>query len=192
MPQFLNSANFLFRSSTRLIRYYSNFRNFYVLLYICFLSLVELERWLADVTFFPSSTPTMAFQHSGHFQARFFFTRPFLTQPEGSGVQTTPISAFLSLSILENWRWGRPGNKASDGMAWNHFVLFCGVMFISLMHTCTHTHTYTQFPLWLGLPIALTWCFSVCLSRIYLGVHTVLVRTKCPPGKSLGMIVSCG
>ena len=35
-----------FRSSTR---YYSNFQNFFVLPYICFLSLVELKRWLAGL-----------------------------------------------------------------------------------------------------------------------------------------------
>ena len=49
MPQFLNPANFIFRPSTRLVRYYSNFQNFYVLPYIHFLSSVELERWLAEM-----------------------------------------------------------------------------------------------------------------------------------------------
>ena len=53
MPRFLNSANFIFRSSTRLVRYYSNFQNFYVLPYIHFLSLVKLERWLAEMRSFP-------------------------------------------------------------------------------------------------------------------------------------------
>ena len=51
--QFLNPANFIFRSSTRLVRYYSNFQNFYALPYIHFLSLVELERWLAEMRSFP-------------------------------------------------------------------------------------------------------------------------------------------
>ena len=32
-----------------------------------------------------------------------------------------------------------------------------------------------QFPAWLGLLIACGWCFSVCASRIYLGVHSILV-----------------
>ena len=35
---------------------------------------------------------------------------------------------------------------------------------------------WLQLSLWFGLPVALFWCFSVCLSRVYLGVHTVLVR----------------
>ena len=47
MPRFLNPTNFIFRSSMRLVRYYSNFQNFYPLLYIHFLPLVELERLLA-------------------------------------------------------------------------------------------------------------------------------------------------
>ena len=41
MPPFLNPANFLFRSSTRLVRHYCNFN---VAMYIHFLSLIELER----------------------------------------------------------------------------------------------------------------------------------------------------
>ena len=40
MPQFLNSANFLFQIFMRLVRYYSDFPNFYVLPYIRFLLLV--------------------------------------------------------------------------------------------------------------------------------------------------------
>ena len=32
-----------------------------------------------------------------------------------------------------------------------------------------------QFPLWLGLILASLWCVSVCFSRIYLGVHSLLV-----------------
>ena len=57
IPRFLDS---LFTSSTRLVRYCSNFQNVYVLPYIRYPSLVELKRWLADVAFFPSSTQTPA------------------------------------------------------------------------------------------------------------------------------------
>ena len=53
MPRFLNPANFIFRSSMQLVRYYSNFQNFYVLPNIHFLSSVELERWLAKMRSFP-------------------------------------------------------------------------------------------------------------------------------------------
>ena len=44
MLRFLNPANFVFRSLMLLVRYYSNFQYFYVLPFIHFLSLVELER----------------------------------------------------------------------------------------------------------------------------------------------------
>ena len=81
MAQFLNPANFLFRSSTQLVRYYSNSQNFYVLVLIHFPSLVG---WLAGVAFFPSSTPTAAFQCSRHFQER-LFPRPFLVGQKGLG-----------------------------------------------------------------------------------------------------------
>ena len=44
-------------------------------------------------------------------------------------------------------------------------------------HMITCMFLCVQFPLWLGLLIAFTWCISVCVSRLYLGVHTPLVRT---------------
>ena len=68
MPRILNPVNFVFRFSTRLVRYYFNFQIsmlYYIIIY--FLSLVELERWLADVAFFPSSTPMEPFQFPRHF-----------------------------------------------------------------------------------------------------------------------------
>jgi len=43
-----------------------------------------------------------------------------------------------------------------------------------MWHICVLLHV--QFPLWPGVLIAVTWWSSVCFSRIYLGVHTVLVR----------------
>ena len=104
--QFLNPANFIFRSSTRLVRYYSNFQNFYVLLYIHFLSLVELKRWLAKMHSFPHQHRR---QHSSAktLWAK-LFPRPFLTQPEGSVVQNnwsictySCSSSFCSCASME-------------------------------------------------------------------------------------------
>ena len=46
-------------------------------------ALVELERWLADVTL--RVKPRAVFQHSNHFWARLLL-RSFLAWPEGSGV----------------------------------------------------------------------------------------------------------
>ena len=58
MPQLLNPAIFVLRPSTQLISYYSNFQKFTV---YSLLHSVELERLLADVVLFPSSTMTAAF-----------------------------------------------------------------------------------------------------------------------------------
>ena len=95
MLWFLNPTNFLLRSSMRLVRYYSNFKN--VLPCIHFLSLVELECWLADVAFIPSSTLTAQFQPSRHYQA---IPRLFLVWPEGSGVQTKQDLVYTSRGFL--------------------------------------------------------------------------------------------
>ena len=59
MPWYLN---FVFRSSTRLVRYYSNFQKLP--------PSVELECWLADAAFFLSSTPMAAFQLSKNFSVK--------------------------------------------------------------------------------------------------------------------------
>ena len=53
--------------------------------HIHLLSLIELERWLAEVTLFPSSTPMAAFQRSRHTSEQCFSSLP---GQEGSGVQT--------------------------------------------------------------------------------------------------------
>ena len=47
----------------QLVKYYSNFQYFHVLLYIHFLLLVELKHWLADMAFLPLSTLAVALQH---------------------------------------------------------------------------------------------------------------------------------
>ena len=79
-----------FRSSTWLVRHYSNIQNFYVLLYIRFLSLIELERWLAEVIFVPSYH-----QHRWRRSSTQDDSGPgFSPDPSswvGSGVQTTGL-----------------------------------------------------------------------------------------------------
>ena len=50
-------------------RPWSNFKNIYVLPYICFLSLVELEHGLAEVMLFPSLTPMAV--TAPHYRASF-------------------------------------------------------------------------------------------------------------------------
>ena len=96
MAQFLFPANFLFRSSTQLVRYYSNLQNFYVLVFIHFPSLVG---WLAGVAFFPSSTSTAAFQCSRHFQER-LFPRPFLVGQKGLGSRLYTLYVCTDITIV--------------------------------------------------------------------------------------------
>ena len=112
------------------------FSNFLVVPCIHFLLSVEFKRCLADVAFFPSSTLTPAFQHSRNFWAK-LFPRPFLTQPEGSGVQTSWALPFrvsilglsdvmaceLTSSIFAKykwstnyWRWQRPWSDEGINM----------------------------------------------------------------------------
>ena len=67
--------------------------NLHVLQYTHFLSLVELKRWLTNVTFFPSSTPTTGFQHSRLFRVRFFTTPSHGQKGLGSRLTLTAQSS---------------------------------------------------------------------------------------------------
>ena len=51
------------------------------------------------------------------------------------------------------------------------------VLVLVCVHVCSALLPSPPFQasVWLGLFIALLWCVSVCLSRVYLGVHAVLV-----------------
>ena len=104
MLRFLNPTNFVLRSSTWLVKYYSNF---HVLQHIHFLILVELERWLADVAFFPSSTLTAAFQWSRHFQAKLFL-RSFFRRVWGPDYVPQSLCTRLLQPLL-----GRPVGSAT-------------------------------------------------------------------------------
>ena len=56
----------------------------------------------------------------------------------------------------------------------NHRYYVC---FPTCFPTLNSRYSLLQLSLWIGLPVATVWCVSVCLSRIYLGVHSVLVRS---------------
>ena len=87
MPQFLNSANFIFRSSTWLVRYYSNFKRRFLCFTVYYLfPVISRTRMLVGWSCILSLINTDC-TIPGHFRAR-FSPRLFLTQPEGSGVQT--------------------------------------------------------------------------------------------------------
>ena len=76
MPRFLNSANFIFQILNAIGQVLLEFSNFYVLPYIHFLSLVELEHWLAEMRSFPHQ----------HWRS--------IPAPGGSGHETTHESSL--------------------------------------------------------------------------------------------------
>ena len=47
---------------------------------------------------------------------------------------------------------------------------------VSVEHISLYNCFVFQYPFMLGVFIAVTWCLLVCLSRIYLGMHNILVR----------------
>jgi len=124
--------------STWLVRYYSNFQNFYVLLYIRFLSLIELEHWLAEVMFIPSSTLTAAFQHSRHFQARL---SPDPSSLVGAGVQTIlalfTINQVHSLHVASQCHMQDCFWSVSEMLIANKWLK--GIPCSRWRHTVTHT-----------------------------------------------------
>jgi len=87
MLRFLNSANILFQIFNAIGQVLLQFSKFLcsIVLYSRFLSLIELEHWLAEVMFLPSSTLMAVFQCSRHFRARIF---PATSSRVGSGVHT--------------------------------------------------------------------------------------------------------
>ena len=85
---------------TQLVRYYSNFQNFYIVLYICFLS--EFRTLIGWSSLLSLTTPTAAFQRSRRFWAK-FFPRPFLVFVLCS--QTHPGYVWLSSHIQGSRLW---------------------------------------------------------------------------------------
>lgn len=80
-------------------------------------------------------------------------------------------------------RWERPGPPVVKlqskwaleyGMPSTHAMVGASIPFSILLYTMNR-YQY-NFPV--GLAIAVIWCSVVCLSRLYLGMHTVLVRKK--------------
>ena len=88
--------------------------------YIHFLSLEELKRRLADVVFFPSSTPTAKFQCSRHFQERFFTRLSCEKKGLGGGVRLKSTTIWAKLFQLPHsshqFRWALLTNVNSIGI----------------------------------------------------------------------------
>lgn len=58
------------------------------------------------------------------------------------------------------------------GMPSTHAMVGVSIPFSVLIYTINRY----QYDVHIGLYIAIAWCALICISRLYLGMHTVLVR----------------
>jgi sphingosine-1-phosphate phosphatase 1 len=96
------------------------------------------------------------------------------------------ISTYVAQACKALFKWKRPACppairlvtnpvlETEYGLPSTHATVATTVPFYSLYFL----YYRYNLSLWFGLPAALFWCLSVCLSRVYLGVHTVLVRKE--------------
>lgn len=89
-------------------------------------------------------------------------------------------NGFSGQGIKDILRWERPGPPVIKlqskwameyGMPSTHAMVAVSIPFSILLYTMNR-YQY-NFPV--GLFIAVAWCSVVCVSRLYLGMHTVLV-----------------
>ena len=132
MPRLLNPANFIFRCSTRLVRYYSNFQNFYVLPYIHFLTLVELERWLAEMHCFPHQHPRQ------HFRAQDTSGQGYSPDPSSRGQEGLGSRLISETHIVAQRSHRRQLNAK---VCSSKSAIFCLLSFLKL----AHAHTVSAF-----------------------------------------------
>lgn len=77
-------------------------------------------------------------------------------------------------------KWPRPGPPVVQlqekwcleyGMPSTHAMVSISIPFSVLIYTMGRY----DYPAWIGFLIAVVWCTIVCLSRLYLGMHSILV-----------------
>lgn len=88
----------------------------------------------------------------------------------------------LGQGIKDIVRWPRPGSPVIQlqhkwameyGMPSTHAMVGVSIPFSVLLYTMDRY----QYNIPLGLCLAIIWCTLICLSRLYLGMHTVLVSS---------------
>lgn len=88
----------------------------------------------------------------------------------------------LGQGIKDIVRWPRPGPPVIQlqhkwameyGMPSTHAMVGVSIPFSVLLYTMDRY----QYNIPFGLCIAIIWCTLICLSRLYLGMHTVLVSS---------------
>lgn len=88
----------------------------------------------------------------------------------------------LGQGIKDIVRWPRPGPPVvrlqskwalEYGMPSTHAMVAVSIPFSVLLYTMDRY----QYNIGVGIVCAVLWCSVVCMSRLYLGMHTVLVCT---------------
>lgn len=88
----------------------------------------------------------------------------------------------LGQSLKDVVKWPRPGAPVirlqskwalEYGLPSTHAMVAVSIPFSVLLYTIDRY----QYDPTIGLILALAWCSTVCMSRLYLGMHSVLVRT---------------
>lgn len=91
------------------------------------------------------------------------------------------IYFILGQSIKDVLCWPRPGPPVvrlqskwslEYGMPSTHAMVGVSIPFSVVIYTM---HRY-EYNVPMGFSVAVVWCALICVSRIYLGMHTVLVR----------------
>lgn len=91
------------------------------------------------------------------------------------------VVSLLGQGIKDILRWERPGPPVIKlqskwameyGMPSTHAMVAVSIPFSILLYTMNRY----QYNVPVGLFIAVAWCTVVCVSRLYLGMHTVLVN----------------
>lgn len=92
--------------------------------------------------------------------------------------------AFLGQGLKDVIKWPRPGPPVirlqakwalEYGLPSTHAMVAVSIPFSILLYTMDRY----QYDPTLGFIIAILWCTVVCVSRLYLGMHTVLVSFNC-------------
>ena len=96
----------------------------------------------------PSSPPALRLENNPNLETEYGF-------PSTHAIVSTTVPFYIAYGAFNRYE------------ASLHGILLSYIIITSL-------HCL-QLPLWVGLPAAFFWCGSVCLSRLYLGVHTPLV-----------------
>ena len=123
-----------------------------VIIWICSMYLGQASKALFQWRR-PSSPPAFRLENNPSLETEYGF-------PSTHAIVSTTIPFYIAYSSFFRY-------EASQNVPLHNRVI------LYIIHSCSHIDS--QLPLWIGLPAAFFWCGCVCLSRLYLGVHTPMV-----------------